>query len=140
MDYAILDRLQGSIPDEIYEFVLENMSSNFEASLKNMHMSKEEFFDQQGTNEQEYTTQMMLEARRVLRQGFALDALFEGREMELTDDDIHQFLSGMAPGREDELYDEMVANGRRHVVEEEARRDKAHRWLMETAKVTVVEV
>lgn len=133
VDYAILDRLRGSIPDEIYEFVLDNMSASFNESLKRMNLTKEEFFKQQKTDEREYTTHMMMEARRALRQGFALDALFRGRGMELTDEDIHAYLSTMAPGREDELLKEMKAAGRTYVVTEEARRHKAHQWLLDTA-------
>ncbi|MGN0077479.1 MAG: hypothetical protein ACI36V_01690 [Coriobacteriales bacterium] len=140
VDYAILDRLQGSIPDEIYEFVMENMTSNFLHNLQRMGKTKEEFFKENNTDEQQYTTSMMLEARRALRQGFALDALFRGREMELTDDDVHAYLSTIAPGQEDRLLGEMQDNGRSYVVMEEARRHKAHRWLLETATFNYVSV
>lgn len=139
VDYAILERFEGKIPDEVLEFMMDNLSANFTQSLQKRGLTKEEFFRQQNTTEKEYTTTMMLEGRRALRQGFALDALFRGRNMKLTDEDVFALLTQMAPGREEQLLEEMRANGRMHVVEEEARRNKAHQWLLDTATYEYVE-
>ena len=138
VDYAVLERLQCSVPDEVYEFAMESMSASFVSSLKSMNITRDEFFERNNTTEEDYTTQMMLEARRSLRQGFALDALFEGRHMQLTDDDVDAFLETMAPGNAQRLRQEMEETGRMYVVFDEARRAKAHQWLVDTALCTRV--
>lgn len=140
VDQAIAERLDGPIPDEIYEYIMDAMTSNFMDNLKKMGLTKEEYFEKVDTDEREYTTHMMLEARRGLRQSLALDALFRGRGMELTDEDIHDYLGTIAPGKEERLLEEMKENGRYYVVTEGARRHKAHKWLLDTATFDIVGV
>ncbi len=138
VDYAILDRFKGEIPDEIFEFVMGNMTQNFNDNLNKMGVSREQFFEEQNTTEEEYSATMMLEARRALRQGFALDSLYRNLEMDLTDEDINDVLKQMAPGNEERLMNEMKDSGRMYIVLEEARRNKAHKWLIDTANYTYV--
>ncbi len=138
VDYAILDRFSGEIPDEVFEFVMGNMTQNFNENLNKMGVSREQFFEEQNTTQEEYSANMMLEARRALRQGFALDSIYRNLNMELTDEDINNTLKQIAPGNEDRLFEEMKESGRTYVILEEARRNKAHQWLIDTANYTYV--
>ena len=138
VDNAVLERLRCAIPDEVYEFEMERMAADFVSSLKEANMTREDYYERAGLTEEQHNTQMMLNARRVLRQGLALDALFEGRGMQLADEDIDEFLESMAPGNAGRLRREMEEGGRMYVVEEGARRAKAHKWLVETAVCTYV--
>lgn len=140
VNHAVAERLVGSIPDEIYEYVMGKMTDTFMENLKKMNMTKDEYFEKNDTNEREFTTHMMLEARRGLREQLALEALFRGRGMVLSDEDIHAYLSTIAPGKEERLLEEMKATGRYHVVTEGARIRKAHQWLMDTATFSIVHV
>ena len=59
----------------------------------------------------------------------------EGLELEV--DDLKHALTAMAPGQEEEVFDQLQNAGRAFLLKEGASRMKAANWAMDNAKITV---
>lgn len=130
-------RFTGSIADELYEHTQADLMQNFHAQLKQQGLTMEQFFEQQGIGEQQFSMSIMMQTREILVQGFALDALARHLKLEITDEDIEETFKAMAPGKEKEARREFEATGRMYLIKEAAQRMKANKWLVETAEIKV---
>ncbi|MDR0514793.1 MAG: hypothetical protein LBG81_06505 [Coriobacteriaceae bacterium] len=126
-------RLEGSIPDEVYAFAQKETIKTLRGQIEEKGWSMKEFMETQKVPEQQFSMQAMLETRERLRQNFALEALARHLGLELTPEDIDEALSRIAPGQEEQARKDFESSGRRHLLEEAALRDKANKWLVETA-------
>ncbi|MBQ3106642.1 MAG: hypothetical protein IJC51_04145, partial [Eggerthellaceae bacterium] len=127
-------RLQGFIPDEFYQASYKSQMDKLERDLKKVGKTLQDHYDETEVNEEELSVQMLVKAGENLRQGFALETLFDGREMALEPGDLAEAarrLFGMDRFDEGELR----ASGRYHLVEGAAKRMKAISWLVDTAVV-----
>ncbi|NTU89911.1 MAG: trigger factor [Actinobacteria bacterium] len=130
---ALAKRLEGKIPDEFYEATFKDLNQNFELQLSQQGMTKEQFFEQQGLNDQQFMMTMMFQAKEQLSQNFALDALAKHLKLEVTDEDYDKLFSLMAPGQEAMAKKEMERSGRMFAMKEAALRMKASQWLSDNA-------
>jgi trigger factor len=128
-------RFKGSIPDELYEMTRDDLMQTLQQNLKAQGKTMQEFIQEQGGNEQQFSMQLMLQTREVLTQGFTLDALARHLALEVTDEDIAQTFHLMAPGHEREARMEFELTGRMYQIHEAALRNKANKWLVENAEV-----
>ena len=126
-------RFQGSIPDEIYEHVRDELMANVHAQIQQSGETLDEFVKNQGMDQQQFSLQIMLQAREALRQGFSLDALARHMKLKLTDKDIEETLERMAPGKPEDARYHFESTGRIFQLNEAALRTKANNWLYETA-------
>lgn len=85
-------------------------------------------------NEEELSVQMLVRSGENLRQGFALEALFDGRGMRMTDADRERAW-GHAFGRGSYDAEELRRSGKYPLVESAAKRMVALNWLVDTAIV-----
>jgi trigger factor len=131
---AFARRLKGSIPDELYELTRDDILQNLQQNLRAQGKTIQEFVQEQG-GEQQFSTQLMMQTREILTQGFSLDALAHHLKLELTDEDIEEAYRRMAPGHEKEARMEFELTGRLYLVREGALRNKANKWLVETAEI-----
>ncbi|MDR3307568.1 MAG: hypothetical protein LBS58_01550 [Coriobacteriales bacterium] len=132
-------RFQGSIADEIYEYTRGEIMANMRAQLRQQNMDLKQYLEQQGIEEQQFSMNLMMETREVLRQGFSLDALARHLGFTVSEEDITDTFARMAPGREQEARREFEVTGRLYLIREAALRTKANLWLAETANITYVE-
>jgi trigger factor len=132
-------RFQGSIADEVYEFTRGELMRDLTQSIQQQGMTLQEFMKQQGMEEQQFSMQMMMEVRETLRQGFSLDALARHLGLTVTDEDINDTLTRMAPGREEQVRREFEGTGRMYMLREAAMRTKANKWLYDTATFEYVD-
>ncbi|MDR2587087.1 MAG: trigger factor [Coriobacteriales bacterium] len=128
-------RFKGKIPDELYEMTRNSIVQSLQQSLREQGRTLEEFIQQQAGDEQQFSMQLMMQAREMLAQGFSLDALARHLELEVTDEDIAETFRLMAPGHEKEARMEFELTGRMYQVHEGALRNKANKWLLETAEI-----
>ncbi|MDR2491925.1 MAG: hypothetical protein LBD25_00440 [Coriobacteriales bacterium] len=126
-------RMEGSIPDEVYEHTRGEIISNLMAKLKHENKDMKQFLQQQGIDEQQFSMQVMLQTRETLRQGFSLEALARHLKMSVTEQDIDAVLRRMAPGKEDEARRQFEGSGCSYQLREAALRNKANQWLYDTA-------
>ena len=78
-------RLVGSIPDAFYRAARQGLMDKLEADLATKGQTIDDYYEQERMNEEELSVQMLIRSGENLRQGFALEALFDGRGMQLTD-------------------------------------------------------
>ena len=126
-------RLRGAIPDALIERTAADMLESIRANSAAQGLTLSQFMELQGMDEKQFQMTVMMQARESLRQGLALDALFEHLGMELDDADIDRALTELAPGAEEEARKNFQANDAWFIVRNMAVRLKAHDWLMETA-------
>lgn len=135
VDNELAKRFTGKVPDDIYEVASRSIYRNMRASLEQQGKTLEEFAKEQGMTDQQVNMQVMLQARDIIRQGFALDKYFEVKVGELTDEDIEQAYDSFSPGHADEVKKQFAETNRLYAVKEVAKRLKAHKELVETAIV-----
>lgn len=71
-------RFQGSIADEVYEAMREQLMNNVRQTAQQQGKTLDAFIEEQG-GQQQFGMMMMMQIRELLVQGFALDALFPPR-------------------------------------------------------------
>ncbi len=140
VDYELSLRFEGKIADEIYETAAASIYQNFQANLRQQGKTMEEFMQENSLDQQQMNLQIMMQARNVIRQGLSLDKLFEEKFDGLDDEDIEEAYHAFAPGQEEEAKQQFAESGRMYAVIEVARRLKAHKWLLETAKINYQDV
>jgi trigger factor len=128
-------RFKGSIPDELYEMTRDDIMQNLQQNLKAQGKTLQNFIQEQAGGEQQFSMQLMMQTREVLTQGFSLDSLARHLSLELSDDDINETFHLMAPGHEKEARMEFELTGRMYQIHEAALRNKANKWLLETAEI-----
>ena len=128
-------RLCGTIPNVLIEHTAQNMLETMAQNAKAQNMTLEQFAKAQGQSTQQFQMNVMSQARESLRQGFALDALFEYENLELTDADFDLALHEMAPGSEDVARRNFQDNDAWFILKSMAKRYKAHTFLMDNAVV-----
>ncbi len=132
-------RFEGKIADEFYEFTRGELMAQMEASLRQQGRTLQEFIETEGGGQQGFSMQMMLQVREMLIQGFSLDALARHLNLKVEPEDIEATYSQMAPGKEDMARQEFEKTGRLYLIYEGALRNKANKWLVETAEIEYVE-
>ncbi|MDR2106897.1 MAG: trigger factor [Coriobacteriales bacterium] len=131
-------RFKGTIPDELYEMTRDDIVRGLQQNLKAQGRTIQDFIQEQGGGEQQFSMQLMMQTREVLTQGFSLDALARHLALDLTDEDIDETFHLMAPGHEKEARMEFELTGRMYQIREAALRSKANKWLVETAEIESV--
>jgi trigger factor len=131
-------RFKGSIPDELYELTRDDILQTLQANLKAQGKTLQDFIKEQAGGEQQFSMQIMMQTREVLTQSFSLDALARHLKLEVTDEDIEATFSLMAPGHEQEARREFELTGRMYQIYEGALRNKANKWLVDTAEIEYI--
>ncbi len=126
-------RMQGDIPDAFYQASYKSLMAKIEADLAKQGKTLDDYYEEEDTNEQEFSVKMLIQSGENLKQGFALEALFDGRGMTLGDEEIEK---AAARFFDRELsVDDLRQTGRLRLAESMAKREKALGWLVETAIV-----
>ena len=126
-------RLVGDIPDEFYQASYKSLFGKFERDLAQQGKTLDDYYEEEQTNEQELSVKMLIQSGENLRQGFALEALFDGRGMTLSDEDVEAAAARFFGGSP--TADELRRTGRARLAESMAKRAAALSWLVETAVV-----
>ena len=126
-------RLVGDIPDEFYQASYRSLMNKFEADLSQQGKTLDDYYEEEQTNEQELSVKMLIQSGENLRQGFALEALFDGRGMTLADEDVESAAARFFGGSP--TVDELRRTGRARLAESMAKRAAALSWLVDTAVV-----
>lgn len=127
-------RLTGKIPDEFYQASSAGLRAKLERELAEKGQTIDDYLEAERMNEEELSVQMLIKSGENLRQGFALEALFDGRGMQLAESDLRfSCEQAFGPGSFDEP--ELRRTGRYALVESAAKRMRALNWLADTATV-----
>lgn len=126
-------RMQGDIPDAFYQASYKSLIAKIEADLAKQGKTLDDYYEEEDTNEQEFSVKMLIQSGENLKQGFALEALFDGRGMTLSDEEIERAAARFF-ARELSV-DDLKRTGRLRLAESMAKREKALGWLVDTAIV-----
>lgn len=130
-------RFEGSIPDEAYESMQQQLMQNIQYNLQQQGMTWEQFLEQNG-GEQQLSMMLMLQVRQMLVQGFVLDAYFRHHNLTLTDEDILEACKAMNPQvNPEQMRKQALESGHGFALRESAERLKANKHLVENAKITI---
>lgn len=127
-------RLEGKIPDALFWASRDGLMRRLERELSEKGRSLDDYYEENGMNEEELSVQMLIKSGENLRQGFALEALFDGRGMAVTDEDVLYAYEQMF-GKRDCTVGALRASEKYPVVERSAKRMVALNWLADTAVV-----
>lgn len=136
VDAELASRLVDAIPDVLIERMSRDIFGSLRRNLDMQNMSINQYLEREGMNERQFQMSIMSQARDALRQGLALDALFEHLGQPASEEDISRALNELAPGRAAEAEQYFKSNGTWSMVLQMAGRLKAHDWLMATATFT----
>ncbi len=132
-------RFDGSIDDEVYEAMRSKLMNNLSGDLQQQGKTWDEFLEENG-GEQQVGIMLMLQAREVLVQGFALDAVYRHEHLTLSDEDIEKACLTMNPGAHPkDTRKQLEQSGRGFALRETAERIKANQWILDHAIVNVSE-
>lgn len=134
----LAERFEGKIEDALYEAMRDTLNNNLNAQLARQGISREQFITQNG-GEQQFGMMLMMEARRNLVEGFALDALFRHEKLEVSDDDILDACRTIDPQQPERMKEQMLKSGYGYALHESASRIKANKWLVEQANISIQE-
>ena len=126
-------RLQGVIADALIERTRDDMIESVRANATYQKLTLSQYISQQGMDERQFQMDVMMQARESLRQGFALDALYEHLQLPVSEADMEKALAELAPGNIELARESFNRNNAWYIVRQMAERFKAHEWLMATA-------
>lgn len=133
--YALTDRLEVALGDELLNSAYEAGAIDVERQLKEAGLTMEEYLAQAQMSREQHDVQIMAAVREQIRQAIALDALAAGRGITPTTEDYNKVFTMMAPGDEMGVRKEFEGTSRMLQIEEMATRMKTMEWLCDTAKV-----
>lgn len=129
-------RFQGAISDDIYEATRDNVVGNLRLQLDQQGIPFDQFVQQQGGPES-FGMMAMLQARQVLKEGYALDAFARHEHLEVDDVAVNEVCAGMDPANPAEMRRMMERGGLGYSLREAALRLKAGRLVAERAIVHI---
>ncbi|MCI8469487.1 MAG: hypothetical protein HFJ75_08405 [Eggerthellaceae bacterium] len=132
---ALEQRLQGFIPDEMYQQAKDSLMASTTQKLESQGSSLDEYLEQHDMAKDAFNMNVFLQASEFLRQNLALDALARARGMEATDEEIAQAKAQLPPSLAGLSDEDFAARGLRASLAERVGRDKALAWLLDTAVV-----
>jgi len=130
-------RFESDIPTDIIESMTADMMAGVRAQVNAQGMPFDEYLKQVKMTEDQLEYSMQMQAGQMLKEGFALDAVFRHAGLTIEEDDIKEAITSMAPGNEAETEAMLKETGRMFALTEAAQRIKAGKWILENANVTV---
>jgi len=130
---ALAERLEGKLPDELYEFTRREMMANLNNQIRQQGMTFEQYLQSMGMDQQQFNLSYMMNVHETLRQGFALDAMARHLKLSVSQQDMEDVARLKAPNNTSQFLQQLEASGQMYLLREAALRTKATRMLVETA-------
>lgn len=139
---AMASRLKlDEVPEAYTEQVYNDIARNFLNQLQSQGMTLDAFLQARQISIQEFMADLQAQAQQRARESLALDAIVAKQNIEATADDVKQeFKNAGTKAKEiNNAIKAFEADGRMPAVRESIRRAKAVDWLLENAKVEIVD-
>lgn len=134
---ALAERIEGDIAESYVDFTRQDILHDFFHQLQHQGATFDQFLAQQGITPEAFQKDLDEEAKENAEETLALDALYNHLDLEVTEDDIaKEFEVADDPKATRKAWEEA---GRMSVLREAIRRQKATKWLVENAVVTIEE-
>ncbi len=136
----LAERLELEKVDEDYEqSVFSELGQTFLQNLQSRGMSLDTWLQASGLTSEAFIADLHRQADDVARESLALDALARELKLEVTEDDVTSEFENAGVEDVEASKASFVADGRMPAVRDSIRRSKAVDWLVENAKVTIVD-
>lgn len=132
---ALAERLQGSIPDEMYQDAKDSLTASTMRKLDAEGTTLDKYLQEHDMTPDAFNMNVFMQASELLRQNLALEALARARGMEVTAEDIAQAKASLPSAARGLTDGELEARGLLGPLTECILREKALAWLLDTAVV-----
>lgn len=130
----LADRLQGDIPDELFDAATDDFKQTFDERLAREGKTRDQFIQENRLNPEDFEHICETQAREEMRQSFALDALAEHLGLEATPEECNKTLDLMNPERsKDTDVDKDTDMSQLFLIQEATLRRLASDWLLENS-------
>ena len=134
---ALAERVEGEVSEAYVATQRQEILRNFFNRLQQQNVNFDAYLQQQGITSDQFQADLDAQAQETATQCLALDALFTGAGLELTDEDIDEAFADVDdPDISRESWEQ---SGRMSELREALRRQKASKWVLDTAIVTTEE-
>ena len=128
-------RIKDEIPEAYLDFTRENILRDFFNSLQKQGATFDQFLSSRGITSEQFREDLEAQSREEAEECLALDALFEHLGMEITEEDIEkEFSVASNPAATRKAWEDA---GRMSIIREAIRRQRATKWLVDNAIVTI---
>ena len=128
-------RIKDEIPEAYLDFTRENILRDFFNSLQEQGATFDQFLSSRGITSEQFREDLEAQSREEAEECLALDALFEHLGMEITEEDIEkEFSVASNPAATRKAWEDA---GRMSIIREAIRRQRATKWLVDNAIVTI---
>ncbi len=128
-------RITSEIPEAYLDFTRENILRDFFNSLQEQGTTFDQFLASRGITSEQFKEDLDTQAREEAEECLALDALFKHLGMEITEEDIDkEFSVANNPAATRKAWEDA---GRMSIIREAIRRQRATKWLVDNAVVTI---
>ena len=136
----LAERLELEKVDEDYEqSVFSELGQTFLQNLQSRGMSLDTWLQASGLTSDAFIADLHRQADDVARESLALDALARELKIEVSEDDVTKEFEDAGVEDVEASKASFVADGRMPAVRDSIRRSKAVDWLVDNAKVTIVD-
>ena len=133
---ALTKRMSCNIPDDLYTSIYKSMMDKIWNEVDKRGMTMDEYLKSMKITENELNMNTLMRAGEMIRQNYALEALFDQRNMDLTDQEVEDAISAVARSKGiTTAQAALQSQSALRLATESAKRKKALKWLMETAIV-----
>ncbi|MGB4441554.1 MAG: trigger factor [Coriobacteriia bacterium] len=135
---ALIERLEGDVPEEMIESRANSMLREFFETLEGRGISVQEYLQMTGVTPEQMQNDLRVQADQRVREELALEALFRAQKIEITDTDVDDAVREIAGGDETAaatLRENLAANGALPIVHEQIMHRKALKWLIDSVAV-----
>ena len=132
---TLAQRLQERIPDDLFQNGMMRANMQLEMALRQQNMTKADFLKQQGIDEQQFGMQMLMQAREMIAQEAALDAMAENLGIEVNDAEVDAVFGGRTPEQTAAARKACEEAGQLDDAKAAARRMKTLQWVIDNAKI-----
>lgn len=128
-------RIKGDIPDAYLDYTRENILRDFFNSLQEQGTTFDQFLSSRGITGEQFREDLEAQSREEAEECLALDALFTHLDMSIGEEDIEkEFSVANNPEATRKAWEDA---GRMSIIREAIRRQRATKWLVDNAVVTI---
>ncbi|WP_317415406.1 trigger factor [Thermophilibacter provencensis] len=128
-----------TVPEAYQNEIFNELASEFLAQLQRQNVSLDMFLRARGLKSDDFIADLRVQAEERARQSLALDAVAAKLGLEATEDDVRAEFERAGVGDVDASVKQWREEGRLPAIRDSIRRTKALDWLVENAKVNVVD-
>lgn len=127
------------VPADYVKEVFDELAQDFLAQLKRQGLTLDTWLQARGVQVNDFIADLNAQAAERARQSLALDALAKKLGLAATEEDVRSEFENAGMSDVDASIKEFTEAGRMPAVRESIKRSKALDWLLENAKVNIVD-